>query len=116
MLNILWSKRTACQQQDLILSNPHVRILYAAKDYVAQRDSLSLLHSRSVLPMFHDDIDEQPRFGESQARDVLEVTELESASCLFVACRLFARARCLMCSHGSDGIEFVVLLGNLKLF
>lgn len=62
-------------------------------------DSLSFLNTRSLLPMFHDHIDKQSRFRESQTGDALEVAELENAGRFFFAGRLFASTSRLVSGH-----------------
>lgn len=69
-------------------------------------DSLSLLNTRALLPMFHDDIDKQSRFRKSQTGDALEVAEHKSAGRFFFAGRLLASAGRLVSGHDLAGASF----------
>lgn len=67
-----------------------------------QAYSLALSYRRSLLPMFHHNIDEQSCFGKGQARNVLEVTQLERTGRFLFASGSLACTGGLMCSHVGD--------------
>jgi hypothetical protein len=69
-------------------------------------DSLSFLNTRALLPMFHDNIDKQSRFRESQTGDALEVAEHKSAGRFFFAGWLLTSASRLVSGHDRAGASF----------
>lgn len=56
--------------------------------------------------MFHNNIDKQSRFRESQTGDALEVAKHKGAGRFFFAGRLLASASRLVSAHDRAGVSF----------
>jgi len=101
-------------QHRVHLSDPHNASLSRTCPYCVSKkhglpkmvDSLSLLDTRALLPMFHNNIDKQSRFRESQTGDALEVAKHKGAGRFFFAGRLLASASRLVSAHDRAGVNF----------